>query len=469
MNQSNWDNIFNRDFYPTPDNVIEAMQIDCRGLKVLEPSAGKGNILDYLNDNGAKEVFYCEINRDLAKICQAKAKQIGDDFLQLKAEQISHIDMIVMNPPFSKWKEHILHAYNIAPDGCTIISLCNSDSIDILKRGELNHIIRNHSNTYSLGDCFANAERKTNVDITCIHIFKPNYDNETTFEGFYMGTDEYENSAEGIIRYDEIQSYVNSYIGALKQFEKVEQAFAELKPITSKFNLDSGLSYEFSYGTKATNKIEFGKELQRIAWKKIFSYMKMNNIMTRGVMNDINKFIENQTNVPFTRRNIFRMIEIIYGTRQQSLDRALVEVVDNFTRHTHENRFGVEGWKTNAGHLLNKKFIVDYMFEVKHSYHRNGGNLGLRYNSNNERIDDLVKVLCNLTGTLYEQCSSLYGFVDKFNGLESGRWYEWGFFRIKGFKKGTIHLEFTDLNHWWLLNKKYGEIKGFTLPEKFTK
>src|SRR5574343_1836909 len=191
MTKSKWDNLFNRDFYPTPQNVIESMQIDCRGLKVLEPSAGKGNIIDYLKDNGAKEVMFCEINKELAHICQSKARLLENDFLQVREEQISHIDLIVMNPPFSEWRKHLEHAYKIAPDGCTIISLCNSDSVRYMRReSEIGRIIDENSNVYDLGSCFEEAERSTRVDISFIHIFKPNYDNHNSFEGFYMGNDE---------------------------------------------------------------------------------------------------------------------------------------------------------------------------------------------------------------------------------------------------------------------------------------
>jgi len=49
------------------------MDIDCENKVVLEPSAGKGDIIDYLNENGAKKVLFCEINKDLSNICSSKA------------------------------------------------------------------------------------------------------------------------------------------------------------------------------------------------------------------------------------------------------------------------------------------------------------------------------------------------------------------------------------------------------------
>lgn len=48
-------------------------------------------------------------------------------------------------------------------------------------------------------------------------------------------------------------------------------------------------------------------------------------------------------------------------------------------------------------------------------------------------------------------------------------WYDWGFFEIKAFKKGTMHFKFKNINDWYLLNKAYGELKGFTLSEAYKK
>lgn len=196
----------------------------------------------------------------------------------------------------------------------------------------------------------------------------------------------------------------------------------------------------------------------------------MEKYVTSGVMKDINKFVETQEKVPFTMKNIYRMLQIIVGTRQETYNRALEEAIDNFTRHTHENRFGVEGWKTNAGYMLNKKFIVEgimetqsYMgFNVKHSSY------------NLSRIDDLVKVLCNITATDYNTIGSLYRFNydsnhNKMFIIEPNTWYEWRFFDVKFFKKGKMHIKFKDVDVWYRLNKAYGELKGFTLSEQYKK
>ncbi|MDO5526761.1 MAG: DNA methyltransferase, partial [Prevotella sp.] len=106
-------NIFanNPDFYPTPNEVIEQMMLgeNIIGKTILEPSAGKGNIVDWLKINGAGEVIACEKDPNIRKLLNYKCEIIADDFLTVTAEQVSHIDYIIMNPPFSVGARHILH------------------------------------------------------------------------------------------------------------------------------------------------------------------------------------------------------------------------------------------------------------------------------------------------------------------------------------------------------------------------
>ena len=99
-------NIFseNPDFYPTPDEVIVKMMMgeNFVGKTILEPSAGKGNIVDWLKTNGAREVIACENDPYNLKLLRGKCQIIANDFLTVTSDMVSHIDMIVMNPPFSR-------------------------------------------------------------------------------------------------------------------------------------------------------------------------------------------------------------------------------------------------------------------------------------------------------------------------------------------------------------------------------
>ena len=94
----------NPDFYPTPNAVIEQMMMgeDFIGKTILEPSAGKGNIVDWLKKNGAGEVIACENDPNIRKLLDGKCELIANDFLTVTPDMVSHVQHIVMNPPFSK-------------------------------------------------------------------------------------------------------------------------------------------------------------------------------------------------------------------------------------------------------------------------------------------------------------------------------------------------------------------------------
>lgn len=446
------------------------MQLDCKDKVILEPHAGKGNIVDFCKENGAKEVLTIEINKDLQEIVKRKSTLIGDDFFECKPEQVSHINAIYMNPPFSNADKHILHAWEVAPEGCEIVSLCNYSTIT-QPYGRLKVLIRDYGITENLGDCFTEAERKTGVEVGMVRLFKPLASKEFEFEGFFMDEEEEEDQGNGILQYNEVRALVNRYVGTMKAFDKMKYELDALNHLISGIGMSS-VTLEISSERMVTTKEQFSKIIQKRSWQHIFNKLNMEKYVTSGVMKDINKFVETQEKVPFTMKNIYRMLNIIVGTREQTFNRALEEAVDNFTKHTHENRFGVEGWKTNSGYMLNKKFICEGIVETSWG----GGSLQVRYNSySGNKIDDLVKVLCNITAKNYNDIGTLYRFNfdkvkhEKSFEIKPNEWYEFGFFNVKFFKKGTMHVKFKNMDDWYRLNYAYGQLKGFSLPETYKK
>tara|TARA_R110002012_G_scaffold130030_2_gene282479 strand:- start:1172 stop:2551 length:1380 start_codon:yes stop_codon:yes gene_type:complete len=458
--------MFDKEFYPTPENVLESMGIDCINKVVLDPSAGSGNILDYVLKNNAKSVFAYEKNKDLQKIVQTKSKVLGSDFFEAKSEDVSHIDLIVMNPPFSNADKHILHAFEIAPEGCEINALCNYQTIsnDYNRyRTQLKSLIQKYGISHNMGDCFTDAERATGIDIGLIKLYKPCISKESSFDGFFMDDDEEEMQGNGIMPFNEVRALVQRYVGAVKGFDRLKEVTNELEYTLKPLRV-SNIEIKLSYNDSFSNREDFAKEIQKRSWAHIFSKMNLNKFVTSGVMEDINKFVEQQQSIPFTMKNVYRMFEIIVGTRQQTMDKALEEVVDNFTMHTKENRFGVEGWKTNSGYMLNEKFIINNVVEPKWN---DSNLLEIKSYRNDSRLNDLTKVLCNITGQNYNEIKGIMSFERDLGGIERSKWYTWGFFEFKCFKKGTMHLRFKDKDVWYRLNKAYGELKGFTLSESY--
>ena len=109
---------------------------------------------------------------------------------------------------------------------------------------------------------------------------------------------------------------------------------------------------------------DFKKDLQKAGWNFIFSQLNMEKYSTSALKEDINKFVEQQEQIPLTMRNIYRMLEIVVGTTGQRMDKAINQVFDKVTMHYHENRHNVEGWKTNSHYLLNRRFIMPNITSV---------------------------------------------------------------------------------------------------------
>ena len=49
--------------------------------------------------------------------------------------------------------------------------------------------------------------------------------------------------------------------------------------------------------------------------------------------------------------------------------------------------------------------------------------------------------------------------------VEWGKWFDWEFFEVRLYKKGTGHFKFKDEKVWELFNYNVARIKGFPLPE----
>lgn len=457
--------IFNNpDLYPTPKEVIYKMlqHYNVEGKIILEPSAGFGDIINVLIEEGAKEVLFCEKSEILQKTLNGKF--MCADFLELTSDKISHINAIIMNPPFSDGVKHILHAYEIAPKGATIISLVNSSNIknDYTRdRKELKSIIESYGTVTDLETCFDTAERKTNVEVSMIVIKKPGENYESEFEGFFMDEEPETEGVNGIMQYDAIRDLVNRYVAAVKLFDEQLNVGVKMNSLLSGFYGEK-LSFNCSEDGKVKLRADFKKDMQREGWKFIFDKLDLKKDVTQGTMEDLNKFINEQTQFPFTVKNIWQMLSIIVGTRGQTMDRALLEVFDRITLHHSENRHNVKGWKSNLHYLVGKKFILPNQVSPSKEYGVTSQTYSYLKSSYQSAITDMEKALCYITGENYKEIKTINASIHR---NIYGEYYSSHFFRFKAFKNGNMHFEWLSEELWGRFNQKIAELKGFPLFE----
>lgn len=483
-------NVFkeNPDFYPTPQAVIEQMLLgeNIIGKTVLEPSAGKGNIVDHLKLNGAGNVIACENDPNIRKLLNGKCEIIAEDFLTVTSDMVSHVDYIIMNPPFSQGAKHILHAWEIAPAGCVIIALSNSSVFETWRTESrtLRETVQLYGNSEYLGNVFKNSERTTDVSVSLIKLYKEGAgDNE--FEGYFFSSVDEDaanhNQQEGIMSYNVIRDLVNRYVSAVKLFDET-MAATKLINDTARyvdFTTDAdGNTHKKSYDylpikfgattghecqTEVTHE-QYKKALQKYYWHIIFDKLDMKKYATQKLKEQINKFIEQQQNIPFTMGNIYRVIDIVVQTHGQRMQNALQEAFDLICSFSAENSTAGEKWKTNANYMVNKKFIVPFMCSTDAYYWKYSNSLHLAYSSNENSLSDVNKALCYITGTDFDTVGTLNKAVNKLSP-DYGEWFEWGFFRCKGYKKGTMHFQFLNEDVWMKFNMQVAELRGWSLPK----
>lgn len=114
------------DFFPTPKPLAQRMAEIAgvkAGMRVLEPSAGNGNLADAAKAAGA-DVDVLEISSQLQNVLQLKGHNlVGHDFEAHAAGE--EYDAVIMNPPFSDRKDamHIQQAYSMLKPGGTLVAI----------------------------------------------------------------------------------------------------------------------------------------------------------------------------------------------------------------------------------------------------------------------------------------------------------------------------------------------------------
>jgi hypothetical protein len=100
--------------------MIELAEID-NNSRVLEPSAGIGNIADQIK-KFCNNVDVCEQMYSYQELLKLKGYNIvGSDFLQYN--NYNYYDCVIMNPPFSQETIHIKHAFDMLKAGGKLIAI----------------------------------------------------------------------------------------------------------------------------------------------------------------------------------------------------------------------------------------------------------------------------------------------------------------------------------------------------------
>lgn len=159
-------------FFPTPAAVIAVMleQVgDLTGLDVLEPSAGKGNLVQAAFNAGAKTVRVFEVVPKLLGYLERFVKvpplpacmvsQNADFMDRMPPTQHAGVDVVLMNPPFEKDQapKHVLHALSWLKPGGKLVAVMPANWSEKTSADHLLRTIDDNGFSFMEMDVEANA------------------------------------------------------------------------------------------------------------------------------------------------------------------------------------------------------------------------------------------------------------------------------------------------------------------------
>ncbi len=500
--------MFEKEFYPTPDFLIDKLlrpfeyekdidgeynyhlgKYDIQG-SILDPSAGKGDILEYVKDNtkGRAEFFAIELNPELQQVLRSKEMQvIESDFLRYEDDE--YFDFIIMNPPFSNGVDHLLQAIEISRD-TKIACILNAETLKnpySEKRKKLLSIIEEFGSYKFVTGAFDEAERTTNVEVALVwlNIKKE----ETRFDFDFVAMDEIKVDFDFDVQNNSLAKA--DMIGNLKlRYAEVQKAYEEKLKADQKYNYYinaflNGEGYsikgdiEKRDGTPQQKYSYLSRRLKSFMWMQTIDQLDLKRFMSSNVLQNFNEFIRQQANMAFNKENVFSFFDFIMNNRVNIIEKAIVEVFEDITSRGYmENRMYVETWKTNDAYKVNRKIISPAY--VKYGEYMNSADLktygdtfSLGYSSwGSSKLSDLDKVLQYISGleddqvlTIREAIENQFKTIGK---IKTGDKYDSNcystFFDIKFYKKGTIHLKFRDESLWKEFNMRACDGKNW-LPK----
>lgn len=433
--------------------------IDSYNVRILDPSAGKGDILEYIQNNNNKRLslFCIEKEPELQMILRSKNyKFLDDDFLEFQPD--SSFDLIIMNPPFDNGVKHFLKAWDIGSD-TEIRCLLNAETINNPYSKErkllLDIIEKNNGTIENLGNCFSTAVRKTNTEVVLIKIFKKQKD-EYKFD-FEKHFDQEKQFTIDDLNRNQVANI--DVFGDLElRYNKVRELFKKMLEVKNEIMFYGNdviprdifelfdKNYLYSDLEQYNNICD---NIRKHAWNNIFNKTKIDSVTTKTVKKKIRDIQEQQGYMSFTTKNMENLFNDLFQNFDNIMNDCVIEAFDLLTKYHEENRCHIEGWKTNKRFYVNKKFILPYVvdttwFGINDIIHL--------YYGRQEELLDIEKALCYLTGKKIGDCSSIYEMFSQKKIDTFGKWYDSEFFEFKCFKKGTMHFKFKDDKLWEKFN-----------------
>lgn len=495
----------NADFYPTPETLAARMvdMIDTKRVHfVLEPSAGKGDLVDklknkmsyygYSNITGKHgrdvEIDCIEKDCNLQNLLKGAGKRlVFDDFL--KFETFKKYDLILMNPPFSEGDKHLLKALEMMKNGGQVVCLLNAETLknpySNSRKELLQKLEQLDAEIKYLEGAFTEAERQTTVEVALIYVDIPAREPvslilDSLEKAPEMGITDFTADKE-ITFYELLKRMVYQFELEAKAGIKLINEYCRLQPYLMN-RLDASkdkyakpiFEIRFDdkdwYSGRAANMInQYLKKLRYKYWYALGDNPDFRAQLTSNLA-DIyyNKLLE-LSDYDFNLHNIEQVNKELQSQMTAAVEDTILalfdELSDKYSWYPEctKNIHYYNGWRTNIAHMINKKVIIP--MQTTDSW---DNQIDITKYSTVRKINDIEKVMDYLND------GRVAPYIDVERVLETAkregqtRNIESKYFTLTFYKKGTVHLTFKNAE---LLKKFniFGSQKKAWLPPCYGK
>lgn len=485
-----------KEFYPTPEELVNKMLdgVNLNYVKtVLEPSAGKGNIIQGLKNHARYQnldIDCIEINKDLRNCLKgAGYRVVGDDFLTYTT--MKQYDLIVMNPPFSNGDAHLMKALKMQQrHGGAVIALVNAETIRnpyTNLRKELVQLIENAGGTAEyIEHAFLEAERQTEVEVALVRVKFPEPERISSIMDKLQ-------KEKAVKEHDPVEQQFladNDFIKAIVDQYKMEieagcrliEEYKAMQPyILSSFPQKEDASM-YNYNCILNLKIEnekasingFVKKVRGKYWRILFSNPKFTGKLTSNVLDEYQSKIHELKDVEFSVFNILEVKWDMMKNVSKGIEQSIIDLFDLFCSGWFSEDMGTtihyyNGWKTNSAYKVNKKAIAS--FNAFSNYRKEFDPIWSNYSYEGgclKRLSDMEKCFNYLDNGRTSDGVGMENILRVAAQNGQTRNIELKYFTVTFYKKGTCHIVFKDEK---LLKKfnLYGAQKKGWLPPSYGK
>ena len=460
-----------KDYYPTPNKVLDQMLLGVQFDEIntiLEPSAGKGDICDYIRERRNRRsddlsIDVVEIDTDLQKILQGKKYNlVYDDFLSFQTSK--KYDLIVANFPFSDGDEHLQKALQLQEQyGGSLICLVNAETIknpySNLRKTLVTKLEKYGAEIKYLQDMFIDAERTTGVEVALIKVMIEKKGEDSLILDNLKAALEFNgaknNLDEALIDRDPINALISRFdlenkvgISLISEYRMLQKfMLASLNKGDNRYEtpIIKLEIRESTYGDNFEN--DYLKQLRLKYWKALLS-SDFSSKYTSNIQKELQEKLNSLAGYDFNLFNIRKLEESLSENIVAGIEKAILTLFDEFvSRYSYSddimngNIHYYNGWKSNKAHKINSKVVLpvngfsSYSFSSKDK---------LDNHYVREKILDMTKVFNYLSTEKVTLGSVVSGSIERANDLQSFRNIDFHYFTATFYKKGTCHITFTN-------------------------